>query len=192
MVAHDGRVQIVLEQFHHIDGIRARPPQKCRSLKGARACAHGKLLRIEHDTGKKRLRLNRANVPLVDSVLQKLCHKFGGRRRERLMEVQNDLLNVICRPSVVVDDGHAGNGLQQCARLNLIGPVRIDDNEQALRVCRHERVFARNECTGKIGRSLELGKQAPRGVLFQVHDDLRRFSAFAAQAADTDRRAQCI
>lgn len=115
MVAHDGRVQIILEQLHHIDGIRACPPQECRGLKGARARAHGKLLRIEHDTGKKRLRLNRADVPLVDGVLQKLGHKFGGRRRERLMEVQNDLLNVICRSSVVVNDGHAGNGLSQCS-----------------------------------------------------------------------------
>ena len=108
------------------------------------------------------------------------------------MEVQNDLLNVICRSSVVVDDGHAGNGLQQRARLDLIGPVCIDDNEQALRVCRHERVFTRDKHAGKIGRGLELGKQAPGDVLFLVHHDLRRLSALAAQAADTDRRAQCI
>ena len=99
MVANDGRVQIVLEQFHHIDGIRARPTQKCRGLKGARARTYGELLRIEHNTGKKRLRLNRANVPLVDSVLQKLGHKLGSGRRERLVEVQNDLLNVICPSS---------------------------------------------------------------------------------------------
>ena len=43
------------------------------------AAGMGEFFRIEHDTRKQCLRLNRADVALLNRVLQKLGHKLGGR-----------------------------------------------------------------------------------------------------------------
>ena len=50
------------------------------------------------------------------------------------MQIQNNLLNIVCRAPVVVNDGNTGNRFQQRALLDLIGAVRIDDNQKTLRV----------------------------------------------------------
>ena len=134
LIADDRCVQIVLEQLHHINCICAHATQECRSFEGARAGAHGEFFRIEHDARKQRLRFNRADVALLNRVLQKLGHKLGRRRGKRLMQIQHNLLNIIRRAPVVVNDGNTGNRFQQRARLDLIGAVRIDDNQKTLRV----------------------------------------------------------
>ena len=79
LIADDRCVQIVLEQLHYIDCVRTHAAQECRRFEGARAGAHGEFFRIEHDTRKQCLRLNRADVALLNRVLQKLGHKLGGR-----------------------------------------------------------------------------------------------------------------
>ena len=47
------------------------------------------------------------------------------------MQIEDRLLDIICRPAVVVDDRDAGNGLEQRAALDLLWPVGVDDDKQA-------------------------------------------------------------
>ena len=114
-VAGERIVQIRLEQLLDLDRVGARLAQIGRGLKRARAGADGEILRIQHDTGQQRLRLERPDVALADRVLQKLRYKLRRGGCIRLVQIEDRLLDIIRSPAVVVDDRDAGNGLEQRA-----------------------------------------------------------------------------
>ena len=192
LIFEDCRVEIGLEQLLDLDGVRARAAQEGRSLKRARTGADGEVLRVEHDAGEQRLCLERRDVLLVDCVLQKLRHQLRCRGGEWLMQVQHDLLDIIRRAAVVVDDGNTGDGLQQLARLDLIGPVRVDDDEQTAWVGLDKRVLSGNENVLIVLILPQLGNEAPGHVVLEVDDDVRGLPALAAQAPDAHRRAERV
>ena len=134
LIADDRCVQIVLEQLHYIDCVRTHAAQECRRFEGARAGAHGEFFSYRARCPQAALRFNRADVALLNRVLQKLGHKLGRRRGKRLVQIQHNLLDIIRRAPVMVNDSDTGNRFQQRARLNLIGAVRIDDNQKTLRI----------------------------------------------------------
>ena len=108
------------------------------------------------------------------------------------MQVQHDLLDIIRRAAVVVDDGNTGDGLQQLARLDLIGPVRVDDDEQTARVGLDKRVLSGNENVLIVLILPQLGNEAPGHVVLEVDDDVRGLAALAAEAPDAGRRAERV
>ena len=129
----------------------------------------------------------------LDRVLQKLGHKLRRRGGKRLVQIQHDLLDIIRRAAVVVDDGNTGNGFQQRARLDLIGPVRVDDDEQTARVRLDKRVLPGEEDILIVARCLAARRSGSAGRLFlQVDHDVRGLPALAAQAPDADRRAERV
>ena len=108
------------------------------------------------------------------------------------MQVQHDLLDIIRCAAVVVDDGNTGDGLQQLARLDLIGPVRVDDDEQTARVGLDKRVLSGNENVLIVLILPQLGNEASGHVVLEVDDDVRGLPALAAEAPDAGRRAERV
>ena len=54
------------------------------------------------------------------------------------MQIQNDLLNIIRRPAVMVYHADADDTLQQRLTLDLVRPVRIHYDEQTLGICHQQ------------------------------------------------------
>ena len=54
------------------------------------------------------------------------------------MHVEHGLIDIIRSAAMVVDDDDAADGFEQRLAFDLIGPVCVDDDEQALRIGREQ------------------------------------------------------
>ena len=108
------------------------------------------------------------------------------------MQTQNGVVDVIRRPAVVIDDRHTRHCLEQRLALHLIGPVRIDDDQQRAVVRLDQRVVAGDENPGVFRQRAQLTDKRPGGVVFQIEDDAGALALLPAEAHETDRRADGV
>ena len=185
-------LHIRLQKLFHLGGVRSGAAQECRRLKRALAGAHGEVLCVEHDAREHRLRLHVQDVRLLDQLLQKLRHQLTRRRRIRLVEAHGRVGDIVCRTPVVVDDRHAGAGLEQARIFHLIGPVGVHHDEQRAAVGVQERLLRRQEGLTVFRRAEHPIAELAGRRLVGIHDDAAGRAEFARDAAHAGSSAERV
>ena len=108
------------------------------------------------------------------------------------MHVEHGLIDIIRSAAMVVDDDDAADGFEQRLAFDLIGPVCVDDDEQALRIGREQSLLPRQEKVVILRKRLQLCQQLAAGVGVRVHDDVGLLALLAAQARNARCRAERI
>ena len=108
------------------------------------------------------------------------------------MQIEHHILDIVCRPAVVVNDGDAADGFQQLQRLHLVGTVGVHHHQQTVTVGPEQRFLAGDKTVLVFRNLLELFNQAHRHIVLQIHHDIGMFALFAADTLHADRRADGI
>ena len=108
------------------------------------------------------------------------------------MQVQHDLLDIIRRTAVVIDDDDPPDGLQQGLALDLIRPVGIHHDEQALGIRRQQSLLPRDKAVVVFRQGPQQLQKLAGHIGAGIEDNIGFFSLFPAHAADARCRADRI
>ena len=192
LVALDHAGEVALEVPADLVGVRPRPAQEGRRLKGPAPRPHDEILGVQHDARQQGLRLAPEHVAGLHQILQQLRHQLRGGGCVGLVEVQCRVLNVGGRPAVVVDDRHPVAGVQQLPVLHHIRPVGVHHHQQGPGLGVDEGVGAADERVLVLRQVPELAHQGPGVVALHVDDDLGLLALLPGGAADARRRAHRV